>query len=72
MATCREISHLPDRFRGGEGVGSTQAVSLTAFSQFFFDAFPLEAHPFLPKWMTASYMYTGQPKTSCAPNNVQI
>ena len=35
MATCREISHLPDRFRGGEG--TTQAVSLTAISGFFFN-----------------------------------
>ena len=30
-----KFSHLPDRFGGGRG-GSTQAVSLTAFSQFFF------------------------------------
>ena len=39
MATCQEILHFPDRFGGGEG-GSTQAVSLTAFSQFFFYPFP--------------------------------
>ena len=37
MATCREISHLPDRFRGGEGGGGQPD---RFFTFFFFDAFP--------------------------------
>ena len=44
MTLVENFLHFPDRFGGGgEGwpLGSTQAVSLTAFSEFFFYAFPL-------------------------------
>ena len=41
MATCREIFTFSWPLRGRGGGGATQAVSLTAFSQFFFWTLPL-------------------------------
>ena len=62
MATCWEIFRFSWPLRGRGGGGSTQAVSLTAFSQFFFWTLPLPGLKIMPilshklLWFTAFCM----------------